>query len=70
VELYADPENANTPFVQQMHPIEPIAGHVNAFIYSTRVETVRPAWNFTPRVVPFHPDARIPIELPLIAWQR
>lgn len=70
VELYADPENANTVFVQQMNPIEPMAGHVNAFIYSTTVETVRPAWNFTPRVVPFHPDARIPIELPLIAWQR
>jgi starch phosphorylase len=70
VELYADPENANTAFVQQMHPIASIAGHVNAFIYSTTVETVRPAWNFTPRVVPFHPDARIPIELPLIAWQR
>jgi starch phosphorylase len=70
VELYADPENADTAFVQQMNPIEPIAGHVNAFIYSTTVETVRPAWNFTPRVVPFHPDARVPIELPLIAWQR
>ncbi len=70
VELYANPENANTVFVQQMTPVEPIAGLVNAFIYRTTVETVRPAWNFTPRVVPFHPDARVPIELPLIAWQR
>ena len=59
-----------TAFVQQMTPVEPIAGLVNAFIYRTTVETVRPAWHFTPRVVPFHPDARVPIELPLIAWQR
>ena len=70
VELYANPEHANAAFVQQMMPVEPIAGLVNAFIYRTTVETVRPAWNFTPRVVPFHPDARLPIELPLIAWQR
>ena len=53
-----------------MTPVEPIAGLVNAFIYRATVETVRPAWHFTPRVVPFHPDARVPIELPLIAWQR
>jgi starch phosphorylase len=70
VELYANPENANVAFVQQMTDVEPIAGLVNAFIHSTTVETVRPAWNFTPRVVPFRPDARVPIELPLIAWQR
>jgi glycogen phosphorylase len=70
VELYANPENANDAFVQQMTPVEPIAGLANAFIYRTTVESVRPASNFTPRVVPFHPDARIPIELPLIAWPR
>ena len=70
VELYANPENATAAFIQQMTPVEPIAGLANAFIYTTTVETARPAWNFTPRIVPFHPDARIPIELPLIAWQR
>jgi starch phosphorylase len=70
VELYANPENANAAFVQLMTPAEPIAGLANAFIYRTTLETARPAGSFTPRVVPFHPDARIPIELPLIAWQR
>jgi glycogen phosphorylase len=70
VELYAKPENANDAFVQQMTPVEPITGLANAFIYSMTVESIRPASNFTPRVVPFHPDARIPIELPLIAWPR
>ena len=43
VELYANPENANDAFVQQMTPVEPIAGLANAFIYSTTVESVRPA---------------------------
>ncbi len=69
VELYANPEDANDPFVRQMTPVEAIAGLTNAFIYRTTVATARPAGDFTPRVVPFHPDARIPIELPLIAWR-
>lgn len=70
VELYANPENTHEAVVQRMTPVEAIAGLPNAFIYGVTVETARPAWHFTPRVVPFHPDARIPIELPLIAWQR
>ncbi len=53
-----------------MTPVQLISGQANAFIFSATVETLRPAGDFTPRVVPFHPDARIPIELPLIAWQR
>lgn len=45
----ANSEKANAAFVQHMTPVEPIAGLVNAFIYGTTVETVRPARNFTPR---------------------
>ena len=70
VELYANPENVHQAVVQPMTPVEPISGQANAFIYHATVQTTRPAAHFTPRVVPFHPDARVPIELPLIAWQR
>jgi starch phosphorylase len=69
VELYANPENAHE-VVHLMTPVEAIAGLSNAFIYRVTVETARPASHFTPRVVPCHPDARIPLEMPLIAWQR
>ncbi len=70
VELYANPENTHEAVVQLMTPVEAIAGLPNAFIYRVTVETARPARHFTPRVVPFHPDARTPIEISLIAWQR
>jgi glycogen phosphorylase len=70
VELYASPENADEAVVQPMTAVEPISGQTHAFIYRVTVQTTRPAAHFTPRIVPFHIDARIPIELPLIAWQR
>jgi glycogen phosphorylase len=70
VELYASPANAHEAVVQPMTAVEPISGQTNAFIYRVTVQTTRPAAHFTPRVVPSHPEARIPIELPLIAWQR
>ncbi len=70
VEIYANQENTHEAVVQLMTPVEAIAGLANAFIYHVSVQTDRPARHFTPRIVPFHPDARLPIEMPLIAWQR
>jgi starch phosphorylase len=70
VELYADPVGTEEPFVQRMMPVHPIADAADGSLYRATIETARPASDFTPRVVPFHPDARVPIELPLIAWQR
>ncbi len=70
VEIYAKPENTHEIVVQPMTPLEAIAEQANAFIYHASVQTDRPASHFTPRIVPFHPDARIPLEMPLIAWQR
>jgi starch phosphorylase len=53
-----------------MTPVEPIGGVPNAAIYRVTIDTDRPASDFTARVVPFHPEARVPLENPLIAWQR
>jgi starch phosphorylase len=70
VELYADADGANDRVVWSMTPLETIVGQQNAFVYSTGVESSRVRGDFTPRVVPWHPSARTPIEAPLIAWQR
>jgi starch phosphorylase len=70
VELYADPEHAEGPVVLQMAPAESIPNVVNGSIYRVTIDTARPPGHFTARVVPYHPEARIPIECPLIAWQR
>lgn len=70
VELYADPRGSEEPFAMPMAPVEAIPGEPNAAVYRLTVETGRPASDFTPRVVPQHPDACVPLELPLIAWLR
>jgi starch phosphorylase len=70
VEIYADPLEAEGPVVQQMTAGTPIPDAPNAAVYHATLHTVRPAGDFTARVVPYHREARIPIELPLIAWQR
>jgi starch phosphorylase len=70
VEIYADADGADGPCVQEMAPVEPIPNVANASIYGATIDTARPPDHFTARVVPYHPDARVPIECPLIAWQR
>jgi starch phosphorylase len=70
VELYANAEDTPAPAVAPMTPGEAVAGDTGAVVYRLTFETSRPGWHFTPRVVPFHPEARVPIEVPLVAWQR
>jgi glycogen phosphorylase len=36
--------------------------------YGATIESRRPATDFTPRIVPRHPQACVPMELPLIVW--
>jgi starch phosphorylase len=69
VELYADPEHDEAPLVQQMMPRDPHRHAPTGFVvYVATAETTRPPSDFTARVVPFHPDAMVPIEAPFIAW--
>jgi starch phosphorylase len=70
VEMYAAQDDVEEPFVQEMLPVEPIPNMPNASIYRATIDTARPPGDFTARVVPYHPEARVPIECPLIAWQR
>ncbi len=70
VELYADPIGGSPPERHTMHRGEPLTGAVNSYIYIARVPATRPASDYTPRLVPYHPDAQVPLEVPLIAWQR
>jgi hypothetical protein len=39
-------------------------------VFAAEVANDRPPGAYTPRVVPFRAGARVPLELPLIAWQR
>ncbi len=70
VELHADPVAEENPIRTIMERGEPIPGAVHGYWYRAVVSASRPAMDFTPRIVPYHPEARIPSEGALIRWQR
>jgi starch phosphorylase len=67
VEIYADPVDDGGP---ARHPLEPVEEHSRTgTTHLYRGAAVAPSSRrFTPRVIPRHPDALVPIEAPLIAW--
>lgn len=70
VELFANAQDGDEPFVQPMDRGEQLAGAANGYWYSTRTPATRPASDFTSRVVPYHPAASVPLEASQILWQR
>jgi glycogen phosphorylase len=51
-----------------MRPDAASPGETGSLTYRASVSSSRPSSHFTPRIVPYHPEARIPIETPLITW--
>ncbi|MBI1179282.1 MAG: alpha-glucan family phosphorylase [Alphaproteobacteria bacterium] len=69
VELVADPAGSTGRLRLPMERGRAIPGVINGFEYYREVQTDRPAAHFTPRIVPAHPEASLPAELPLVRWQ-
>jgi glycogen phosphorylase len=69
VELYADAAPDGPVQTIPLVRGAPVAGAVNGYAYTGRVATARPRTDFTVRILPYHPEARVPVELPLIRWQ-
>jgi len=69
VELFADAAINMASEVLMLHQEQAIAGSTNGYIYAGAITTSRPIEDFTVRVVPYHPNAILPAELPLISWQ-
>ncbi|WP_132303985.1 alpha-glucan family phosphorylase [Komagataeibacter saccharivorans] len=67
VQLYADqPEGA--PIIV---PMTAQAGQASGPVsYSAEVSATRPPADYTPRVIPHHPDVAIPLEAAHIIWQK
>jgi len=70
IELFADATGEHSSEVILLHQEQTIPGSRNGYIYAGAVETSRPADDYTVRAVPYHADALLPTEFPLIAWQR
>ncbi len=67
VELYAEPLDGEQPVRHVMERGEPLVGE-SAWSYTATIRADRPAGDFTPRVVPCHPGAFVPLEAAQILW--
>ncbi|MBP7070063.1 MAG: alpha-glucan family phosphorylase [Methanothrix sp.] len=78
VELYADPlteedtdaGEGGRPERIEMQRLGPLAGAVNGFVFGARVAAARAAEDYTPRIVPYHPEAFVPMEEGHILWMK
>jgi glycogen phosphorylase len=70
VELYADPTDGAEPARHAMMRGQKLDESGTAFRYSASVPASRPAGDYTPRLIPFHPALLVPLETPEILWQR
>jgi len=68
VELFAEGPGGESPVVRRW--IAERSLPPNGFIYTAGVEANRRANDFTPRVVPYHPGAAVPLEANQILWQK
>jgi starch phosphorylase len=68
VELYAEPQKDAAPIMHAMDRGEALAGATSAFTYSASVPASRPVADYTPRLVPQHAGAFVPLEAPFILW--
>jgi starch phosphorylase len=70
VELYADPRGSEPLFRSAMTVDDGRASSPGVYRYRGVAPDGRPVDDYTPRVVPYFSDALVPLELPLIAWQK
>ncbi|MGA2711865.1 MAG: DUF3417 domain-containing protein, partial [Bryobacteraceae bacterium] len=68
VELFAEATDGGRPEIVEMKRGEPLVGASNAHHYAASVPANRPTCEFTPRIVPFHPLASIPLDCARILW--
>lgn len=70
IELYAD-RHKDHPSSRIVLALKgPVAGLVNGYLYSGNAPASRPAEHFTPRIVPLHLHAAVPLECAEILWMK
>jgi starch phosphorylase len=67
VQLYADPIDGSIA-VKEIMQGNVANGKNRMSIYRAAIITTRPSGDFTPRIIPYHPEARIPREAIHILW--
>jgi starch phosphorylase len=70
VELYADGKDGSTPVCRPMVRGPALVGSEGGYTWTARVPAERRAEDFTPRLVPRHAAAWVPLECNKIVWYR
>jgi starch phosphorylase len=70
VELVANGAPGAEPIVEKMTRGPALPGSQDSYPYTATLKTNRPAGDFTPRIVPAHPSAIVPLECAAIIWYR
>jgi len=68
VELYAEEQKTSAPLTQTMTRGEHLIGSTNGFTYTALVPATRPVADYTPRLIPHHRGAFVPLEASWILW--
>jgi starch phosphorylase len=67
-QLYAEASGDEPEEMVPMQPAGPVPGATNGVLFRASVNTHRPASDFSARLVPYHPQARVPQESNRIHW--
>ena len=68
IEVYAEAGPDLAPVLVRMEHADELVGALNGHVYRCRVPGDRPAEHYTPRAVPHHDDALVPMEARQITW--
>jgi len=68
VELYADAEKDAAAITRPMNRGERLVGAASGFTYTATLPARRPLADYTPRIVPRHVGALVPLEANFILW--
>lgn len=70
VELYANSIDDSALERVEMKRARQLVGAINGFVYRAEVPAIRPAVDYTARLIPHRDDAAVPLENAHILWQR
>jgi glycogen phosphorylase len=70
VELYADPLDDRAPERHLMERVRKLDEPDHGYEYRVSLPAERPLGDYTPRLVPSHRIASVPLEAHRILWQR
>jgi len=70
VELYANGVDGALPVRVEMQRVRQLVGAKNGYVYRAEVPSIRPATDYTARVIPHRDGVAVPLEASHILWQR